>query len=124
VDLVMGQPRSTPDGWKAPLSGIGTTSTTTSTAHLADAGRDVDSRCGPGKYQPRSARNNLDWSILFRNSAFTAQPTTAEEGFDHFYSPDATHWYIVSKDGMGDGLNMEDEVVFSAISVCSGVRRA
>jgi pimeloyl-ACP methyl ester carboxylesterase len=124
-DLVMGQPRSTPDGWKAPLSGIGYYFDNDFNGHIWQM---QDETWTPVAGQ---ANTNLglhattwDWSILFRNSAFTAQPTTAEEGFDHFYSPDATHWYIVSKDGMGDGLNMGGRSgVFSHFGLFWGTAR-
>jgi hypothetical protein len=106
-DLVMGQPRATPDGWKAPLSGIGYYFDNDFNGHIWQM---QDETWNP---LPGQATTNLglhattwDWAILLRQATLTAQPTTGEEGFDHFYSPDATHWYIVSKVGMGDGLNM------------------
>jgi hypothetical protein len=107
-DLVMGQPRSTPDGWKAPLSGIGYYFDNDFNGHIWQM---QDETWNPLPTQTNTTNLGLhattwDWSILLRQSSLTAQPTTGDEGFDHFYSPDATHWYIVSKDGMGDGLNM------------------
>jgi hypothetical protein len=124
-DLVMGQPRSTPDGWKAPLSGIGYYFDNDFNGHIWQM-QDETWNTLPGQ-----ANTNLglhattwDWSILFRNSSLTALPTTGEEGFDHFYSPDAIHWYIVSKDGMGDGLNMGGRSgVFSPFGLFWGTAR-
>jgi len=124
-DLVMGQPRSTPDGWKAPLSGIGYYFDNDFNGHIWQI-QDETWNTLPGQ-----ANTNLglhattwDWSILFRNASLTALPTTGEEGFDHYYSPDGTHFYIVSKDGMGDGLNMGGRSgVFSHFGLFWGTAR-
>lgn len=105
-DLVMGQPRNTPDGYKAPLSGIGYYFDNDFNGHIWQM-QDATWNQIPGGSVPSGLHaGTWDWSILLRNSSFTGMPTTDETGFDFFDSPDGIHWYVVAKNGLGDGLNM------------------
>ncbi len=95
-DVIVGQPRQTPDGYKTPLSGI---------AYYFD--NDFTGHVWQIQDSPNSGihASTWDWSIQLRESALISQPDTGEQGFDFFNSPDGIHWYIISKNGMGDGFN-------------------
>jgi hypothetical protein len=105
-DLVVGEPRSTPDGWKAPLSGIGYYFDNDFNGHIWQM-QDATWNQYPGGSIPSGLHaGTWDWSVLLREASLTGTPTTSEEGFDFFDSPDGIHWYVVAKNGLGDGLNM------------------
>lgn len=95
-DIMVGQPRQTPSGFKTPNSGI---------AYYFD--NDFDGHVWQLQNAPNTGihASTWDWSILLRQANITNQLITGEQGFDFFNSPDALHWYIVSKTGMGDGYN-------------------
>jgi hypothetical protein len=105
-DLVVGQPRNTPDGFKAPLSGIAYYFDNDFNGHIWQM-QDATWNQLPGGSEPSGLHaGTWDWSILLRNANLTAAPTTSEEGFDFFDSPDGVHWYVIAKNGLGDGFNM------------------
>lgn len=95
-DVVVGQPRSsTPQGPKAPLSGIGYYFDNDFNGHF---------------WQMRGSNKGLhlgtwDSSIQFGISPQLNQFFSAENGFDFFRSPDGVTWSVISKGGMGDGYN-------------------
>ena len=95
-DVIVGQPRNTPAGYKTPLSGI---------AYYFD--NDFDGHIWQLQNAPNTGihASTWDWSILLRQANLTNSIVTGEQGFDFFNSPDAAHWYIISKTGMGDGYN-------------------
>ncbi len=106
-DLVVGEPRDTPDGFKAPISGIGYYFNNDFDGHFWQI-QDETWNVQPGQNTSNLGihASTWDWSIELKNVGLLNQAVTAEQGFDFFTSPDAIHWYIVSKDGMGDGYNM------------------
>jgi pimeloyl-ACP methyl ester carboxylesterase len=124
-DLLVGQPRSTPDGWKAPLSGIGYYFDNDFDGHFWQI-QDETWNVQPGQNTESLGlhASTWDWSILLRTIGIANEAVAGEEGFDFFSSPDAQHWYIVSKDGMGDGYNMGGRSgVFSHFGLFWGTAR-
>lgn len=97
-DVVMGEPRYDSDGnvLKAPLSGIRYYFDNDFNGHVWQM---QDSNLG-------LHASTWDWSIVPNNISAINTAVTAEQGFDFYRSPDGIHFYVVSKNGMGDGYNM------------------
>jgi hypothetical protein len=101
-DLVVGNPRTIPPGQpgagqvKAPLSGIGQYFNNGFTGHFWNMGVG-----GQGLYM-----GTWDWSVQeVLQPSFT--PFWSQEfGTDVWRTNDGTHWYMVTKMGMGDGHNV------------------
>ncbi len=95
-DIVVGQPRQTPVGFKAPLSGIAYYFDNDFNGHIWQMQDSVNSGLHASTW---------DFSIQLKQSALLSQPDAGEQGFDFYDSPDGIHWYAISRTGMGDGWN-------------------
>jgi hypothetical protein len=100
-DLVVGNPRTIPPGQpgegqlKTPLSGIGQYFDNGFTGHFWKMGVG-----GQGLYM-----GTWDWSADNAPQPAFAPLWSQEFGTDVWRTTDGTHWYMVSKIGLGDGNN-------------------
>lgn len=94
-DLVSGIPRNTPDGFKAPISGLGPGLGWILNAHMWRM-EVFDNRLYVGTF---------DLSTTFRNIPFVSQLVTPELGFDLWWTQDGTHWFQIDQNGFGDKFN-------------------
>lgn len=93
-DLIVGQPRLTSAGFKRPLSGIGKGFNSLFNGHFYSMAVD-DGQLYLGTW---------DWSQMLRGT-FADGIFNSTYGFDLFRSNDGIHWSILSRNGLGDGLN-------------------
>ncbi|MFQ5740605.1 MAG: esterase/lipase family protein [Acidobacteriota bacterium] len=96
-ELVVGEPRSTPTGWKTPLSGLG-----------AGFGNFFNARFWSMASDPSQLYlGTFDWSINLRPLSLvsTTASLAPQYGFDFLRSQDGRHWTVVSRSGLGDPLN-------------------
>ncbi|MPZ19323.1 MAG: hypothetical protein GEV06_15620 [Luteitalea sp.] len=101
-DLLVGEPRNTPDGYKAPLSGFGNGFGSWFNGHFWRMASD-----GEQLYL-----GTWDWSIglqyLFPSLGFM-EPLdklfSHQYGFDLFRTADGIHWEVVTQTGLGDPNN-------------------
>ena len=96
-DVVVGEQRTLPDNsMKYPISGI---------RYYFD--NDLRRpRVADTKFPERLHASTWDWSVLLRALGLTNNATTGEQGFDSSVRRTRFNWYVVSKNGMGDGFNM------------------
>ena len=94
-ELVVGHPRQTPDGYKAPISGIGQWFGNLFIGHF---------------WRMQAFNNQLflgtwDWSESFRTFPVADPITRREYGTDVFTTRDGVHWSVVTKSGFGNPFN-------------------
>ena len=94
-ELVVGHPRQTPDGYKAPISGIGQWFGNLFIGHF---------------WRMQAFNNQLflgtwDWSESFQIFPVADPITRREYGTDVFTTRDGVHWSVVTKSGFGNPFN-------------------
>ncbi|MPY88883.1 MAG: hypothetical protein GEU99_13265 [Luteitalea sp.] len=101
-DLVVGEPRNTPDGFKAPISGFGNGFGSWFNGHFWRMASDGD----------HLYLGTWDWSIglqyLFPSLGLLDpidKLFSHQYGFDLFRTSDGVHWTAVTQSGMGDPNN-------------------
>lgn len=94
-DLVVGEPRNTPQGMKYPISGLPTGFGNLYNGHFWQM-QAHDGRLYVGTW---------DWSIQLRSVPFLDELLRDEYGLDLFATPDGTFWYPVTRNGFGEGFN-------------------
>lgn len=93
-DLVVGEPRATPTGHKAPISGFGNGFSNGFNGHFWRMASD-DMYLYLGTW---------DWSKIFLNSSILYAVNRAfsdQYGFDLYRTDDGVHWTAISQTGMG-----------------------
>lgn len=98
-NLIIGSPRSTPQGQMNPLSGIGEYFDNQFNRHFWRIGV-VASGAHAGIYF-----TTYDWSIQTEALWEVANLVNADFGTDVYYSPDGINWTAVTTTGFGDGYN-------------------
>jgi pimeloyl-ACP methyl ester carboxylesterase len=93
-DLIVGQPRLTMSGFKRPLSGIGKGFQSLFNGHFYSMAVD----------NGELYLGTWDWSQMLRGTIADGF-FNFNYGFDLFKSKDGIHWQVVSRTGLGDGLN-------------------
>ena len=94
-DLLVGEPRQTPQGFKTPLSGMGIGFGSWFNGHFWRMGtQGGDLFIG-----------TWDWSIGLRTLPRLDRMFGFQYGFDLLRSSDGVEWRAVSRTGLGDGLN-------------------
>lgn len=94
-DLVVGAPRETPEGFKAPISGLPTGFGNIFNGHFWR----MEEHAG------RLYLGTWDWSVELRTIPFLDPIIKNEYGFDLFATPNGAHWYMLTRDGFGDDFN-------------------
>jgi len=98
-DLIIGSPRSAPQGQMNPLSGIGEYFDNEFNRHFWRLGV-VPSGAHAGIYF-----TTYDWSIQTQALWQIANLVDGDFGTDVYYSPDGINWTTVTSTGFGDGYN-------------------
>ena len=94
-DLIVGEPRFTPQGLKRPLSGLGIGFGSWFNGHFWRM----------GVHDDRLYLGTWDWSIGLTGLSDLDRLFGYQYGFDLYRTDDGIHWAAVSKNGMGDGYN-------------------
>lgn len=97
-ELVVGEPRLTSAGFKAPISGLGNGFGSWFNGHLWRM-------TAHGDYLYVAT---WDWSVGIQGFALLGaldKLFSSNYGFDLYRSPDGVHWTAVTKNGLGDPLN-------------------
>jgi pimeloyl-ACP methyl ester carboxylesterase len=98
-DLVVGEPRDTPQGHKAPISGFGNGFGSTFTGHFWRM----------ASYDGQLYLGTWDWSGLLQDYSILHPLDvyfTPQSGFDLWRSDDGIHWTAVTRTGMGFPYNI------------------
>ncbi len=92
-DLVVGEPRSTPVGFKAPLSGFGSGFGSRFNGHFWRM----------ATYNGQLYLSTWDWSVGAQALSPTLDAVFGYQyGFDFYRTSDGVHWTAVSRTGLGD----------------------
>ena len=94
-ELVVGEPRDTPQGFKQPISGQSTGFGNPFTDHFWRM----------QEHEGRLYVGTWDASIYLRIIPILDPIFIEEYGFDLFATPDGTFWYPITRNGFGDGFN-------------------
>ncbi len=94
-DLLVGEPRQTPQGFKAPLSGLGIGFGSWFTGHFWRMGATND----------QLFLGTWDWSVLLRFVPSLDKIFTYQYGFDFLRTTDGIHWHDISRTGLNDQNN-------------------
>jgi pimeloyl-ACP methyl ester carboxylesterase len=94
-DLLVGEPRMTPDGYKAPLTGLGIGFGSWFNGHFWRM----------GTHNGQLYLGTWDWSIGLRTIEPLAKMFGFQFGFDLFRTDDGVRWTALSRSGMGQPLN-------------------
>jgi len=93
-DLIVGRPRLTSTGFRRPLSGIGKGFNSMFNGHFYSMAID----------KGELYLGTWDWSQMLRGTIADGF-FNFNYGFDLFKSKDGIHWQVVTRTGLGDGLN-------------------
>jgi pimeloyl-ACP methyl ester carboxylesterase len=94
-DLLVGEPRMTPTGFKAPLSGLGIGFGSWFNGHFWRM----------GVHNGRLYLGTWDWSVGLRTIRSLEKPFGFQFGSDLFRSEDGVRWTAVTRSGMGEPMN-------------------
>ena len=94
-DLLVGEPRNTPDGVKTPLTGLGIGFGSWFNGHFWRM----------GTHNGQLYLGTWDWSVGLRTLEPLAKMFGFQFGFDLFRTDDGVHWTALSRSGMGQPLN-------------------
>lgn len=94
-ELVVGEPRDTPQGPKRPISGQPTGFGNPFNGHFWRM----------EEHEGQLYVGTWDWSVQLRTVPAMDEALRDEYGLDLFASPDGKFWYPITRDGFGDGFN-------------------
>lgn len=96
-EVVVGEPRFTNQGYKAPLSGLGNGFGNFFNGHFWQM----------ANFEEELYLGTWDWGVGFRNLPVTSNslPLIPNFGFDFLRTDDGAHWTLLSRNGFGDALN-------------------
>jgi hypothetical protein len=94
-DLLVGEPRMTPLGFKTPLTGLGIGFATWFNGHFWRM----------GVHAGDLFLGTWDWSVGLRPLDQFDRPFGFQYGFDLLRTSDGVEWKMLSRSGLGDGLN-------------------
>ncbi|HXI40108.1 MAG TPA: hypothetical protein VNH83_09020, partial [Bryobacteraceae bacterium] len=94
-DLVTGEPRDTPVGFKQPISGLGPGFGWFMNAHMWRM----------EVFDDRLYLGTFDLSTTFRNFPILNAVVLPELGTDLWWTPDGASWFLVDQNGLGDKFN-------------------
>ncbi len=94
-DLVVGEPRDTPQGPKSPISGLTTGFGNPYNGHFWRM----------QEHEGRLYLGTWDWSIQLRAVPALDEVLRDEYGLDLYATPNGSYWYPVTRNGFGDGFN-------------------
>jgi hypothetical protein len=98
-DLIIGSPRSTPQGQKNPLSGIGEYFDNEFNRHFWRIG------VAPSGAHAGIYFTTYDWGVQTEALWQVANLVDGDFGTDVYYSPDGINWTAITTTGFGDGYN-------------------
>jgi pimeloyl-ACP methyl ester carboxylesterase len=102
-DLLIGEPRMTPQGFKAPLTGLGVGFGSWFNGHFWRM----------TVHNGQLYLGTWDWAIGLRTLGPLDKMFGSQFGFDLFRTSDGVNWTAVTRTGLGDGLNFGVRTLFS-----------